>query len=186
MATKTSPAADHAVPLHQFLKRRFEEFPDLNNVKLAELLGYERPNVVAMILNGTMKLPIAKVPKLAKALDLEPVALLKRVLLAYDPSIWETLEEILGNKLVTKHERKLVEFSRRCLGGEDLDLVADPKTVARLTEVMSQALDQHLRREMPTRRSASTERESEASRKSKEMLDLLERQAAERQALRKR
>jgi len=60
---------DTAKPFHVRLDERMTELR-LSNAELASMLGYEKPNVIALIRIGQMRMPIQLVQPLAKALDL--------------------------------------------------------------------------------------------------------------------
>jgi len=49
-----------------------------------------------MFKQGRTKIPIRKVPALAKALGVEPAIFLRVVLSEYQPELLETLESVLG------------------------------------------------------------------------------------------
>ncbi len=52
---------------------------------LAMHLGYENRNVVSMFKSGRMRVPVAKVPVLARWLGLDAATLLRNWFAAYDP-----------------------------------------------------------------------------------------------------
>jgi hypothetical protein len=58
--------------------------------------GYLRPNIITMLKQGSSKVPIRKVPALAKALGVEPALFLRVVLNEYQPEMLATLESVLG------------------------------------------------------------------------------------------
>lgn len=58
--------------------------------------GFPRSNIITMFKQGRTKVPIRKVPALAKALGIEPVVFLRVVLNEYQPELLETLEGVLG------------------------------------------------------------------------------------------
>ncbi|MGZ9053126.1 MAG: helix-turn-helix domain-containing protein [Rhodoplanes sp.] len=48
--------------------------------EIAAELGYERPNIISMMKRGETKLPLDKVPALAKALHVDPAHLFRLAL----------------------------------------------------------------------------------------------------------
>lgn len=172
------------MPLHTYLHRRVREMPELTNVRIAQALGYDRPNVVAMMFTGSMKVPVNKVPALARVLELDPVALLRRVMLANSPEIWETIEQVVGkSSLATASEVALIDEVRDLLGSDDVPLHADGKFMAELTTLLLAAHDRYLRGVLATSRDGQTLRDSKAGRGNAAMLELFRRQALERAAL---
>ena len=184
MATKKSVVREDVIPLHTFLHRRVQEVPDMTNVKVAQALGYEKPNVVAMMLTGSMKIPLNKVPALARVLELDPVGLLRRVILAYMPELWQTIQDVLGqDRLVTANESALLMLVRDHLGGEDVPLLEDTKFCSELTKQLLAALDRHARQALAHRRDERAARDSKSGRQNAALLDLLRKQALDRAAL---
>lgn len=140
------------IPLHTFLHHQVQAMEDMTNVKVAEALGYEKPNVIAMMFTGSMKVPINKVPALAKVLGLDPIALLRRVFMEYSPDVWRTIEDTLGSSVpLAANEVALIQGLREHLGGEDVALMADAKFRSQLQEAASEALDRHVRRVLADR-----------------------------------
>jgi hypothetical protein len=121
-----SRARPAAPKLHQLLRRRLEEIPDLTNVAIARALDYPQPNVIAMILKGKMKLPVAKVPAMARVLEVDPVWLLRVTLREYEPAVLEVLATVMGrDPLLTKRELALIERVRDQSMDTDPDLLAN-------------------------------------------------------------
>ena len=98
---------------------------DKSQKDIAETMGYDKPNVLTMIKQGKTKLPINKVGPLAKALGVDPVHLLRLTLTEYLPDTWEALSELIGDSLLTKHERRILQVVRDAAGGVDVDLTRD-------------------------------------------------------------
>lgn len=84
--------------------------------EIAAECGFEAPNVITMIKQGRTKLPLAKVGRMAKALEADPVYLLKLCLSAYQPDTWASLEPLFDLAL-TQDERTLLGSLRNYAGG---------------------------------------------------------------------
>ena len=82
-----------------------------------------------MIKQGKTKLPVNKVGPLAKALGVDPVHLLRLTMAEYMPETWETIEDIVGQSLVSAGEMKLLDELRVALGGIGLDDLS-PRTAS--------------------------------------------------------
>lgn len=87
--------------------------------QIAAECGFESPNVITMFKKGQTKLPINRVGPLAKALNVDPVHLLRLVLLEYLPDTWETIETTLQTTLLTENELELVRRFREVTGDTD-------------------------------------------------------------------
>lgn len=117
------------IPMKEFITRRQEE-AGLTNYELAEKTGYESPNVIAMLRNGSMAFPLNKVGAFAKALNVDPVAMLSRALEARNPELLEVMEEIIGNKMVTELEAQMLKMFRKELDGVEFDIMKHPEFIA--------------------------------------------------------
>jgi len=80
--------------------------------QLAAALGYESDNVVACIKKGLMRLPISKVPELARALELDAGQLMRMALKEMDPSVLAAIEACLGPLQMTPGEVRLITAIR--------------------------------------------------------------------------
>lgn len=72
--------------------------------QIAEEVGFPRANILTMIKHGTTRVPIRRVPALAKALGVDPAKLMKMVLEEYQPEILRAIEGSLG-PIVVKPEK---------------------------------------------------------------------------------
>ncbi|RUT28235.1 XRE family transcriptional regulator [Arsenicitalea aurantiaca] len=100
-------------PLTQFLERRILELkPVKTQAEIAAAAGFTSPNMLAMIKLGDAKLPLDRVPALAKALDVDPARLLQ---LALEQAVGDTtaraLLEVFG-PIVTHNELGWIEAIR--------------------------------------------------------------------------
>ena len=87
--------------------------------EIAEEAGFVNPNMVTMIKKGATKLPIDRVPALAKALESDPALLLR---LALEQSEGSTaaaaIYEIIGQP-ITKNEMAWINEIREASGDTD-------------------------------------------------------------------
>lgn len=79
--------------------------------EIAEEVGYTKPNVISMMKFGQTKVPISKIPLLAKALGVDPVHFLRVAMIEYHSEVWNTLVDIMGEPL-TDNERMLLSIYR--------------------------------------------------------------------------
>ena len=86
--------------------------------EIAEEIGYERPNVLSNMRTGATKLPLPKVVPMARALDVDPLLLLRMALMEYNPETLKAIEEIVGF-VVTKNEHEILELVREASDNGD-------------------------------------------------------------------
>lgn len=86
--------------------------------------GFDSPNMVTMLKQGKTKLPIAKVGTMARALEADPVHLLKLSLSTYCPETWEAIEPFLESAL-TEDELRLIQALRASVGAPFLSAVSE-------------------------------------------------------------
>ncbi len=104
---------------------------------IAREVGYERSNVVNMIKQGTLKLPITKVGSFAKALGVDPVHLLRLTMGEYMPETMAAVEEVMGRALLTESELRILEVIRKAAAGREVRLDRDQER--QLSEVIREA-----------------------------------------------
>jgi transcriptional regulator with XRE-family HTH domain len=83
--------------------------------EIARQVGFEKPNVITMIKQGKTKLPLAKVGRMAKALDADPVFLLKLCMSTYHQDTWLYVEPMLESAL-TEDEVSMLRAWRTFVG----------------------------------------------------------------------
>ncbi len=106
--------------LAKFLDTRLLELKHKKTqAEIAEEAGFVNPNMVTMIKKGATKLPIDRVPALAKALESDPALLLR---LALEQSEGSTaaaaIYEIIGQP-ITKNEMAWINEIREASGDTD-------------------------------------------------------------------
>lgn len=84
-------------------------------VEIAEEAGFDKPNVITMIKQGKTKLPLAKVGLMAKALEVDPIYLLKMCLEEYQPDTWKEISPYMED-MVTADEMKILRAIRTGIG----------------------------------------------------------------------
>jgi hypothetical protein len=117
------PHADSA--LCKFLTKRINALASIKTQReIASEVGYDRPNVISMIKSGETKLPLDKVPALAKALQVDPKHLFRLALDQQHPEAARIAHELFGN-VVTENEMLLIRKFREA--SEDTDPPPDPE-----------------------------------------------------------
>ena len=117
--------------LAKFLETRLLELKHKKTqAEIAEEAGFVNPNMVTMIKKGATKLPIDRVPALAKALESDPALLLRLALEQSEGSTAATaIFEIIGQP-VTKNEMAWINEVREASGD------ADPRLTSRASAAM--------------------------------------------------
>ena len=69
---------------------------DKTQAQIAREAGFSRPNVLSMIKNGEMRVPIERVPALARATGLDALVLLQVAMSEYMPDTWRAILSILS------------------------------------------------------------------------------------------
>ena len=86
-------------------------------LQLGAECGWPAHNVLTMIKQGRMKLPIDKVGALAKALETDPVYLLWLAMREYMPETLAAIESAINGMMLNPHEREIIEAYREVTRG---------------------------------------------------------------------
>lgn len=103
------------------------EYLGISPPALAAELGYTNPNVVSMLKNGTMKLPMNKVGLAARALHLDPVFLARCVDAESGFHLIDVIESVAGRVALTKNEERMLLAMRDLNRGMDVDMDEHPE-----------------------------------------------------------
>lgn len=112
MNDSTAPAA---VTLGKQIAARQAEL-GVTHKQLCDALGYEREIVLTLIMQGTMKMPINKLPALAKVLRLDTAELLQTAIPELSPGLLEIIEEAFNPLHLTDSEVNLIKHVRKLAG----------------------------------------------------------------------
>jgi hypothetical protein len=106
--------------LATFLERRVLELkPKKKQQQIAIEAGFRNPNMIAMLKSGATKLPLDRVPSLAKALECDPAFLLRLALEQVNgDTAAQALIEVFGEP-ITKNEHGWLQAIRDASGGTD-------------------------------------------------------------------
>lgn len=118
--------------LAKYLEKRVLELrPNKSQAQIAEEAGFVNPNMIAMLKNGSTKLPLDRVASLAAALDCDPRLLFN---LALDQMGGATtvraIEDIFGT-IVTRNEVTWINELRDASGNSDPSLTARSRNALR-------------------------------------------------------
>jgi transcriptional regulator with XRE-family HTH domain len=112
----------HRTTVAEFLADRIAAV-DKTQRQISEECGFDNPNIITMFKNGQTKLPINRIAPLARALEVDPVHLLRLVMLEYIPEVWESIENIMQSTLLTANELELVRAFREVTGENNAQAV---------------------------------------------------------------
>ena len=82
--------------------------------EIAKMCGFKTPNIISMIKQGITKVPIEKIPALAKALGVDRAEFFTLVMKTYNPNEYEVIVQTFGEP-ITDAERKIVKLLRDTL-----------------------------------------------------------------------
>lgn len=125
-----------SLPVSALLKIRMRDL-ELTNSDLQRVMGYDHPNVVAMMRTGAMRMPAIKVVEVARPLQVDPAFLLRKVLGENDAALWGVIESVMGDRLITADEMAFVRRVREMLDGHDVDLVGDAEFMRQVTAALT-------------------------------------------------
>lgn len=127
-AARTFRERDHrysALPVKSVLKIGMKD-QNLKNSDMQNALGYNKPNVIAMMKTGSMRLPVSKTLMVAKMLHIDPIFLLGKVVEENDPELWDVISAVMADQLVTVNEMTLINRVRQELDGHDVNVCDTP------------------------------------------------------------
>lgn len=113
----TLPAHSSKGTFHHVISALIELSPK-TQMEIAAELGFSKPNIVSMFKSGATKVPIERLPALAKILDVDPAYLLRLALQEYMPKLLTLIESSCGFT-VTENEKEIIKELRLCTS--DLD-----------------------------------------------------------------
>lgn len=118
--------------LAKFVAKRIDELKGTKaQVEIATQAGFKNTNFLTMVKQGTCKLPIDRVPDLARALDTDPAYLLRLTLAQQLGEVASrAVSELLGTPL-SKNERAWIEELREASDNLDPHLTRKTREALR-------------------------------------------------------
>jgi len=104
---KDHPMTTPVSPTLAFLRDAIEQSPKTQR-EIARDAGFPAPNALSMMKTGECKVPISRIPALAKALDVDSQEFVKIALREYQPEIWMVIDDLM--------RMRLTEFEAEFLG----------------------------------------------------------------------
>lgn len=90
--------------------------------EIAEEVGFPKSNVISMLKMGITKLPIARIPAMAKALEVDPVELFRLCMEEYMPDMLKVCDEIYEREKMSAGETELLKRLRLQTKGKSFRL----------------------------------------------------------------
>jgi hypothetical protein len=90
--------------------------------EICDEIGYEKHHILSAMKAGRTPVPIAKVPALAKSLELDPLMFLRIVMEEYQPENWKVIESVAKGSTLSASELALVKTLRKAVGSFDLKI----------------------------------------------------------------
>lgn len=111
--------------LVKYLERRISDLrPRKTQIAIAAEAGFRAPNMLAMVKNGSAKLPLDRVLGLAKALDCDPALLFRMAIEQLDQNTTsEAIDQIFG-AITTENEVAILTVVRESSNNSDPNLTA--------------------------------------------------------------
>lgn len=85
------------------------------NMQVAAEAGFAHANVLSMITKGDTKVPMARIPALAKAMGTDPKILLDGCLAAYHPELHKVISSLAPGALISRGELALIRVLRHAV-----------------------------------------------------------------------
>lgn len=104
-----------------------------SQIEIARDLQLPRPNVISMMKSGEMKVPITRIPDLARACGCDPKAFLRVALEEYHAEVWAVIQATFGD-LISDTERELLTAYR--LSDPTGVIEFDFETIEALTDLL--------------------------------------------------
>ena len=102
--------------VHEYLCALIE-YSNKTQAELAEQMGFKKPNFLTMLKQGKSRVPLDRVPAIAKALDVDPAFLLWMCIRDYHPELLDIIQKTMGY-MVTPNEYRVVDAFRDRWGHE--------------------------------------------------------------------
>ena len=143
MPTESKPGRPFAGSLiANYLEKQIEALKGVKSQReIAGEIGYESPNLISMFKRGEARVPLDKIPLLAKALYVDPGHLFRLALQQYWPGKGDVIAAIFGN-LATENEKAILLTKWRSATG-NMDPPSDARiegAVDRMIEEVAKAL----------------------------------------------
>ncbi|MCX7084144.1 MAG: hypothetical protein NTY69_01245 [Methylococcales bacterium] len=91
----------------EYVSTQIKKSP-LSQKQISEAIGFKTPNLITMIKQGSIKIPLYLIPKLAETLNVDSAKLLAMALKEYNPDTFEAVKSVFGYP-ISETETKILE-----------------------------------------------------------------------------
>lgn len=127
---KKSRSAEKKITVAQYLTQVMDA-SEKSQTGIAQAMGFQSSNVLTLIKKGRTKLPVNRVPDLARHLEIDPYHLLRLAMMEYSPQIWAVIEAVMKGDYIDEKERQILDIIRK----ESEGLPVGPQTKEEITEL---------------------------------------------------
>lgn len=133
LMTQTARTVPSRQTIAEYISRRIDQLASKKTQKeIAKEIGYDKPNIISMWKAEDTKVPIDKIPALAKVLDVDPANLFRLALKQYWPEDAKIIADLFG-AVVSQNELAILETIRKATKNADPTLT--PAMAAKLKEI---------------------------------------------------
>src|ERR1700733_11682805 len=124
------PFADSAIA--KYIDKKIDELKGVKTQReIATEIGYDKPHLISMFKRGEARVPLDKIPLLAKALGVDPAHLFRLALEQYWPDRGEIITKLFGRLASENEEEILLKHWRAATRN------TDPETTVRIELAVS-------------------------------------------------
>lgn len=90
----------------------------ITDAQLCAAVGIQKEIILKMIMQGSMMVPLTKVPAFAEALNLDPATLMRAAMSESSPELTAAIEAVYGPMRLTPTEVNLIKHLRKLAGDQ--------------------------------------------------------------------
>jgi transcriptional regulator with XRE-family HTH domain len=121
-------------PMAHYLTKQIDALSGIKNQReIAAEIGYEKPNMISMFKRGETKVPLDKIPLLAKALRVDPAHLFRLAMEQQWPGMKVVVDEIFKNIASDNETENLLKPWR------EITKERDPSPNSRTAKILERA-----------------------------------------------
>lgn len=130
-------AANTPSKIAVYLAKQIDALSSIKSQReIAQEMGYTKGNIISMFKTGEVKVPLDKIPALAKAINVDPAFLFRLAMEQYWPDMNEAISAVFGS-ITTANQRALLARIAELLGEEDPALT--PELDAKLKKALQKS-----------------------------------------------
>jgi transcriptional regulator with XRE-family HTH domain len=128
------PFADSAIA--KYIDKKIDELKEVKTQReIAAEIGYDKPNLISMFKRGEARVPLDKIPLLAKALGVDPAQMFRLALEQYWPELGDIIAKLFG-RLASENEEEILLKPWRTATRN-----ADPETSVKIQAAIAKMIE---------------------------------------------